>query len=72
MVKSDNELWLFTVEEFKQLPDGTFLESIYGSVYIKGEDFISMDTRNGYLAYGVRNPTNHCLGELFTKFQLTQ
>lgn len=72
MVKWDDELWIFTIDEYNQIPDGTPLQSIMGSEFVKGKDYIDMDTRGGHIAYGVRNPANHCLAELFTRFKLMQ
>jgi len=46
-------IWLLTEEEFKTLPNGTKLISILGEVVTKGIDNIDMDTRGGYLAFGV-------------------
>ncbi len=66
MVRWDeNGLWLFTLVEFKQLPDGIELESIIGDKAIKGKDYIDDDTRGGYIAWGVRDPFHHELKELF-------
>jgi hypothetical protein len=42
-------------EEFRDLPDGTELLSIFGERVVKGRDDIDDDTRYGY-AYGVREP----------------
>lgn len=46
-------IWLLTEEEFKALPNGTKLISIFGEVVTKGIDTIDMDTRYGYIAFGV-------------------
>ncbi len=72
MRKWQDNLWLFTPEEFKQLPDGTILLCIDGKSCIKGKHEIDQDTRVGHIAYGVTNPTTHELAELFTKFMLAQ
>lgn len=66
----NEELYLFTPDEFNQLPDGTVLTSIDGETSIKGIDDIDMDTRFGHIAYGVTNPNNHPLSELFCKFMI--
>lgn len=66
----DSDLWLFTMPEFKQLPDGTVLESINGKKATKGKDPIGHDQRFGFIAWGVRDPYNHELAPLFTKFML--
>ena len=71
MHRFDDRLWLFTVEEFNQLPDGMELHCIDGSTVVKGEDLIDMDTRFGYIAYGVVDPiAEHAQSELLTKFRL--
>lgn len=70
MIRWDDNLWLFTPEEYSQLPDGFELGCIDGSRAIKGKDEVDMDTRGGHLAYGVQDPLNHCDAELFTKFKL--
>lgn len=72
MVKFDGNLWLFTIEELKQLPDGIVLESIMGDFVTKGVDFIDDDVRFGHTAYGVRDPYTHTEAELFTKFMLAK
>jgi hypothetical protein len=70
----DSGLYLFTVEEFNQLPDGIALESISGATkyYIKGKDKVDLDTRFGYLAFGVKDPWNHELKNLFLTFVLKE
>ena len=71
MIKFDEKLWLFTPEEFNQLPDGIRLICINGSEVVKGQNYIDMDTRFGYMSYGVINPTTHEYAEYFTKFRLS-
>jgi hypothetical protein len=44
---------LFTPDQFNNLPDGIELTNIFGSKYIKGTDYIDLDTRFGFLAYGI-------------------
>ncbi len=70
----DENLTLFTPEEFDQLPDGTELYSIMkgDKPKIKGVDKIDMDTRWGHIAYGVNDPWNHPLKDLFLVFKLKQ
>ena len=68
----DEKLCLFTPEEFEQLPDGTELTSISGDTKVKGKDYIDMDTRFGHIAYGVHDPWNHPLKDLFLVFKLKQ
>lgn len=70
MVLWDQNLWLLSREEFHQLPDGTELISILGERKIKGQDSFNFDSRMGYLAYGVRDPFNHELKDLFLIFAL--
>jgi hypothetical protein len=50
------EFDLLTPEEFRDLPDGIELLSIFGERVVKGRDDIDDDTRYGYVAYGVREP----------------
>jgi hypothetical protein len=38
---------------YLSLPVGTVMYSILGERVVVGEDYIDMDTRNGYLAYGI-------------------
>lgn len=71
MTPWNNKLWLFTPEEFDQLPDGMELISINGLSSVKGKRIIDMDTRFGHTAYGVENPLSHPEAELFTKFMLS-
>ncbi len=67
----DEKLTLFTPEEFEQLPDGTELYSIMGEgPVVKGKDKIDMDTRFGHIAYGVEDPWNHPLKDLFLVFKI--
>lgn len=67
-------LYLVTVDEFNQLPDGVELTSISGphDTVIKGKDTIDMDTRFGHIAWGVVDPWNHPLKNLFLVFKLRQ
>ena len=68
----NDELWLFTPEEFDQLPDGIELTNIVGTRATKGRDEIDQDVRFGYLAWGVHDPLNHEHRHLFTIFGLKQ
>lgn len=70
MIKWDDHLWLFTVDEYNQLPDSTKLYSIGGVAVIKGVDVIDLDTRAGHIAFGIKDLPNHPLSELFTTFKL--
>jgi len=65
-----SDLWLFTPAELDQLPNGTAVVSILGSRKIKGQDELDRDTRFGYTAWGIHNPREHELAELFTLFIL--
>lgn len=67
-----DRLWIFTPEEYNQLPDGMILTCINGKDAIKGVDEIDMDIRFGHMAYGVENPTTHPQSELFSVFMLKQ
>lgn len=66
----DENLTLFTPEEFDQLPDGLELTSIMGDKKVKGKDEIDMDTRFGHTAWGVEDPWNHPLKDLFLIFKI--
>jgi hypothetical protein len=68
----DDKLFLFTPDEFAQLPDGLSLTSIMGNKKVKGKDDIDMDTRFGHTAWGVEDPWNHPLKDLFLVFKLKQ
>jgi hypothetical protein len=73
MAPWDEELFLFTPEEYEQLPDGIELTCIMDDEKaIKGKDYIDMDTRFGHIAYGVKDPWNHELKDLFLIFKLKQ
>lgn len=72
MAPWDDKLYLFTPEEYEQLPDGTELTCINGETAIKGKDTIDQDTRFGLLGYGVKDPWNHPLKDLFLVFKLKQ
>ena len=70
MAPWDGELFLFTPEEYEQLPDGIELTCIDGDTVVKGKDYIDMDIRFGNIAYGVKDPWNHPLKDLFLVFKL--
>lgn len=72
MIKWNDTLWLFTVEEYNQLPDGFVLTDVFGKPAVKGHDYIDMDIRYNHMAYGVSNPLDHPEAELFTKFKLQE
>jgi Uma2 family endonuclease len=69
-IKDEPPLYLLTPEEFEQLPDGIELICISGETVIKGKDHIDDDTRAGRLAYGIVDPFNHPLKDLFLTFLL--
>lgn len=71
MQRWNGSLWVFTEEEYNQLPDGIVLTCIGGETVTKGIDDIDMDTRFGHIAFGVYNPTQHPEAELFTTFILS-
>lgn len=50
---NENDLWLLTLEEFLEVPDGTVLLSISDDTAVKGKDYIDDDTRFGCIAYGL-------------------
>jgi hypothetical protein len=74
MQRWDDTLWLFTPEEYEHLPDGTELHSIMigDKPVFKGVDKIDMDTRFGHIAFGVHDPWNHPLKDLFLVFKLKE
>lgn len=53
MIRWNEELWLLTLDEYKELPDGTKLKSINNKYAVKGVDYIDDGTRYGCLAYGL-------------------
>ncbi len=68
---TSRNLWLFTIKEYNMLPDGFILETINpGEIVTKGPN-LDMDTRFGYLAYGVCNPLTHPESELLAKIRLS-
>lgn len=71
MHRFNDKLWLFTPEEYNRLPDGTVLTSIMGETVTKGTDYIDMDTRFGYIAYGIKDPTTPEESELFMRIKLS-
>ena len=72
MQKWDDDLYLFTPEELAKIPDGTVLTCIDGEESVKGKDHIDMDTRFGCTAYGVKDPWNHPLKDLFLIFKIIE
>lgn len=68
----ESNLYLFTPEEYTQLPDGFELTCIDGTKARKNVDKIDGDTRFGYIAFGVVDPWNHPLKDLFLIFKLKQ
>jgi hypothetical protein len=70
---NEEGLYLFTVEEYNQLPDGIELTCIMDDEKaIKGKDCIDLDTRFGHIAYGVYHPWEHELKDLFLVFKLKE
>lgn len=49
----DGKLYLIHHTDFINWPDGVELTSICGDKVVTGRDHIDMDTRFGYLAYGI-------------------
>jgi len=72
MRKWNNNLWLFTAEEFNKLPEGIELISINGKKAVKGKEYIDLDTRENHIAYGVTDPWNHKEKHLFLMLGLCQ
>jgi hypothetical protein len=50
--ESKNTL-LIPLKFWDKIPDGTKLKTIMGEIKIKGQSFIDLDTRGGYLAVGL-------------------
>lgn len=70
MKRWEENLWLLTVDEYTHLPDGTELTCIDGEVAVKGRDDIDLDTRFGYIAYGIVDPFSHPLRDQLLFFRL--
>lgn len=70
MAYNPRNLYLFTLEEFNQLPYGTVLYTSMGNIYKKGVDALDLETWGGHTIYGVYDPLNHPLKELFLTFML--
>jgi hypothetical protein len=70
--KWDEDLYLFTPEELAKIPDGTVLSCINNENYTKGQDHLDDDTRFGHTAFGVKDPWNHDLKDLFLVFKLVE
>lgn len=66
----DDDLYLFSIDEYEQIPNGLELESIDGEKVVKGRDNIDLDTRFNHIAYGVRDIENHPQRNLLLKFLL--
>lgn len=49
----DGKLYLISLRDWPNWPDGVELTSICGDKKIKGKDYIDEDTRGGLLAYGI-------------------
>ena len=49
---------LIREDELRRLPKGTRLVCIDGTDAIVGEDEIDLDTRGGYLAFGILRPVS--------------
>lgn len=65
------EIYLLTLEQFNQIPDGIELVSILSERKIKGVDYIDDDTRMGVLAFGIEMPLEtHPAAEVLTKLRL--
>jgi hypothetical protein len=71
MIKWNDNLWIFTIDEFNKLPDGIELTSVNGGKVIKGVDYVDLDTRGKYIAFGIENPLLHKEAELFSIFMLS-
>ena len=65
-------LYLFTPEEYEQLPYGFELTCINGTTKKKDVDRVDGDTRFGHIAFGVTDPWNHPLKDLFLLFKIKE
>lgn len=72
MLHWDSDLYLFTPEELQRIPIGTELTSVTDQKKPMSLDLVDGDTRYGYTAYGVRDPWNHPLKDLFLIFKLIE
>jgi hypothetical protein len=68
----EDDLYLFTPAEYERIPDGTVLTCIDNTTSVKGKDYIDDDTRFGHIAYGVKDPWNHPLKDLFLIFKIIE
>jgi hypothetical protein len=50
---SGDRLWLLTLDELSNIPEGTVLTSILGNTATVGVDVIDEDTRGGCVAWGL-------------------
>lgn len=66
----DDNLYLFSLDEFHQLPNGFELECFDGTKSVKSVDDIDLDTRFNHIAYGVRNIETHPERNLLLTFLL--
>lgn len=58
ILEDGTSIRLLKPPELSTLADGTELISISGERVVKGRDFIDLDTRFGYLAYGIATNRN--------------
>ena len=71
LFEKGNSLYLFSLDEFYQLPDGFELVGCFsGERAIKGVDDIDLDTRFNHIAWGVRDIETHSERNLLLKFLL--
>ena len=52
-LKDKRVIHLIHIDDYKSIPNGTVLTDIFGEDCIVGKDYIDLDTRGGYLAYGI-------------------
>lgn len=72
MLHWDSDLYIFTPEELARIPEGTVLTCINEKNYTKGKDHLDDDTRYGHTDYGVKDPWNHSLKNLFLIFKIIE
>ena len=52
-LKDGRVIRLLTLDDLKYTPNGTELISIMGERVVKGQDYIDLDTRGLFIAYGL-------------------
>lgn len=68
----DDDMWLLTPDELKWLPEGVELRCIAGDTVIKGRDYIDLDTRGGFISFGITDQELSILAERDPKWTAEQ